>query len=291
MDADSLVRVVNKRCGYGLTLAGEAEHGETSGAVYVRWPGGREGVITRTNMPLHLMQQTAEVVESLRAKGLPVPRQQPVRLDDGYWTVLILQERLPGSPSKVANTAVIEAMLTMNEHFADALVDRPDVPVRQLWLQRSNPDYPRHELLAGYDRRTRRMLELIREVGRDGPDELTGDDLVHPDYTPPNVLFDKTGQISGIVDWNGGIARGDRQFALVGLRADLTLGGWMGANNPKVDQGAIDLLDDYLTRVLDPTLMRRYWAHCTLHRLHWTITFNDAEAIDMGLRLGNLYLR
>jgi hypothetical protein len=40
-----------------------------------------------------------------------------------------------------------------------------------------------------------------------------------------------------------------------------------------------------------PSSLLRYWAHCTLHRLHWTITFNDAEAIDMALRLGNLYLR
>ena len=133
-----------------------------------------------------------------------------VPLDDGYWRVLVLQERLPGSPPKVANAAVIEAMLAMSEHFTDALADRPDVPRRPLWLQRGSPDYPRHDLLAGYDARTRRML---------------------------------------------------------------------------------DRLDEYLTRVLDPTLMRRYWAHCTLHRLHWTLTFNDAEAIDMGLRLGNVYLR
>ena len=290
MDAGSLVEVVNERCGYGLTLVGEAEHGETSGAVYVRWPDGTEGVITRTNMPLERMQQTAEVVESLRRKGLPVPRQEPVPLDDEYWTVLVLQERVPGSPTKVANAAVIEAMLAMNEHFTDALVDRPDVPLRQLWLQRSNPDYPRHELLASYDSRTRRMLDMIRAAGCDGPDELAGDDLVHPDYTPPNVLFDKTGQISGVVDWNGGVARGDRCFALVGLRADLTLGAWMRANHPKVQQEAIDRLDDYLAGALDPSLMRRYWAHCTLHRLHWTITFNDAQAIDMGLRLGSLYL-
>nr|WP_238342433.1 phosphotransferase [Actinopolymorpha rutila] len=291
MDAEQLVGVANDQRGYGLTLVGEAEQGETSGAAYVRWPDGREGVITRTNAPLAQMQQTARVVESLRRRGLPVPRQEPIRLDDEFWTVLILQERLPGSPPKVANGPVIEAMLAMNEHFIGALADRPDVPLRQLWLQRSNPDYPRHDLLAGYDNRTRRMLDLIRDVGNDGPDELTGDDLVHPDYTPPNVLFDKTGQISGIVDWNGGVARGDRCFALVGLRADLTLGAWMQANHPQVHQEAIDRLDNYLTRVLDPTLMRRYWAHCTLHRLHWTITFNNTEAIDMALRLGNLYLR
>lgn len=194
MDPASLVEVVNSRCDYELTLVGEAEQGETSGAVYVRWPDGREGVITRTNKPLERMRQTADVVESLRRRGLPVPRQEPIPLDDVYWTVL-------------------------------------------------------------------------------------------------NVLFDNTGEISAIVDWNGGVARGDRCFALVGLRADLTLGAWMQANHPQVLQEAIDRLDDYLTSVLDPTLMRRYWAHCTVHRLHWTITFNDAEAIDMALRLGNLYLR
>lgn len=291
MDATTLVRVANERCGYGLSLVGEAERGETSGAVYVRWPGGREGVITRTDVPLERMRQTAEVVEWLRAKGVPAPRQEPVEFDDEFWKVLILQERLPGSPSDRADATLIEAMLAMNEHFAGALADRPDVPARQLWLQRSAPGYPRHEVLSGYDSRTRRMLDLIRDVGSEGPDELTGDDLVHPDYTPPNVLFDESGQISGIVDWNGGVSRGDRCFALVGLRADLTLGAWMRANHPRVHPEAIDRLDDYLTRELDPILMRRYWAYCTLNRLHWTITFNDAEGIDMGLRLGNLYLR
>lgn len=290
MDAETLVRVVNERFGYGLTLVGAAAHGETSGAVYVRWPGGREGVITRTDMPLERMQQTAQVMESLRRSGLPVPRQEPIQLDDGFWTFLVLQERLPGSPPEHVDAAVIEAMLAMHEHFADALADRPDVPLRPLWLRRSAPDYPRHETLAGYDARTRRMLDLIREIGRGQPHELTGNDLVHPDYTPPNVLFDKTGQISGIVDWNGGIARGDRCFALVGLRMDLTLGAWARANNPQVQQEAIDRLDEHLTTALDPTLMRRYWAQCTLNRLHWAITFNNAKAIDMGLRLGNLYL-
>jgi hypothetical protein len=32
---------------------------------------------------------------------------------------------------------------------------------------------------------------------------------MHPDYTLGNVLFSH-GEITGIVDWNGGIARGDR---------------------------------------------------------------------------------
>lgn len=291
MDASTLVGVVNERCGYGLTLVGKAQHGETSGAVYVRWPDGRNGVITKTDVPLARMQQTADVLESLRRRGLPVPRQEPIPLDEEFWKVLVLQERLPGSPPKRADATVIEAMVAMNEHFAHAVADRPDVPARQLWLQRGAPVYPRHETLAGYDSRTRRMLDLIREIGRDGPDELAGDDLVHPDYTPPNALFDQTRRISGIVDWNGGVARGDRRFALVGLRADLTLGAWLQANHPLVDQEAIDRLDEYLTSVLDPTLMQRYWAHFTLYRLHWTISFNDPKGVDMGLRLGSLFLR
>jgi aminoglycoside phosphotransferase (APT) family kinase protein len=181
-------------------------------------------------------------------------------------------------------------MLAMNERFEDALADRRDVPARRLWLRRGADDYPRHELLARHDARTKRMLELIRAAGRDGTDELTGDDLVHPDYTPPNVLFDK-GKISGVVDWNGGIARGDRHFALVGLRADLTLGRWMHAKHPRVHQNALDRLDEHLASALDPTQLRRYWAHCTLHRLHWMITLDDADGIDLALRLGEVYLR
>ena len=52
---------INERTASGLELAGLAEQtGGTSSAAYVRWPDGRNGVLTRTTTPLDRMRQTAE---------------------------------------------------------------------------------------------------------------------------------------------------------------------------------------------------------------------------------------
>ena len=281
--------MVNEQAGCDLTLIGQAEHGETMGAVYVRWPDGGEGVISTATVALQQMRQTADVLAAMRERGLPVPRHDlVVELADG--TVAAVQERLPGAPVRHTDATVIEAMLALNERFAGLLADRPDIPVRPLWLRESAPDYPRHKLLANHDARTRRMLALIREAGSGEPHEMTGYDVVHNDYTVPNVLFDEAGQISGIVDWNSGISRGDRRFAPVALRFDLTWAMWCGDERTNVQQEAIDRVDAYLAKALDPTLLRLYWAHCTLYKLHWAIMFNNPEVIDIHLRLGAIHL-
>jgi aminoglycoside phosphotransferase (APT) family kinase protein len=282
----ALVAEVNEREGLGLVHVGEAAHGESGGAVFVRWPDGREGVITRASASIEQLQSTADVLSTIRSGGLPVPRHDRlVQLAEG--DVAVLQERLPGAPPNRVTAAVIDSMVEMNNRFADLLKDRHDVAIPPLYLRRSGPVFPRHETLDGYSDRSRRMLRLIHEVGNVEPHEMIGDDLVHTDYTVPNVLFDETGQISGIVDWNLGVARGDRRFALVKLRFDLT---WdaMSADGGQqcVEQEAIDRVDDVLETTLEPDLLRKYWAHWTLVMLHWTIRSGNPEVIDLHLRLG-----
>jgi hypothetical protein len=53
------------------------------------------------------------------------------------------------------------------------------------------------------------------------------------------MLYDQSGRVTGIVDWNFGVARGDRHFALVKLRNDLD-------NRTNVVSEAVQLLDDFL---------------------------------------------
>lgn len=277
----AIVDAVNKHAGCGLVESGRARHGETSGAVFVRWPDGRDGVLTVATIPVDRMRQTAEVLATLRDRGLPVPIQQLIaELPDG--TVAVVQERLPGSPPSRTDVTVVDKMVELNECFAGLLANRPDIPMQPLTRAE-------HEkTLADFDDRSRRMLDRIRQAGTD---EMTGNDVVHPDFTVPNILFDRAGNITGLVDWNNGIARGDGGFALVSLRYDLLWDAW-SANGGQLDvqPGAIERLDEHIAARVDPQLMRRYWAHLTLHKLHYGIIFNSAESIEMQLRLGESVL-
>ncbi|MGW5361747.1 phosphotransferase [Actinopolymorpha pittospori] len=282
----NLVAAVNARTGSRLKLVGVAEHGETGGAAYVRWPDGRAGVVTHVfHRSIEQARHDAEVLALLRSRGLPVPRHD-LLVDLGGGTVAVVQERLPGSPAKRTDPAVIEAMVTMNERFAGLLADRPDVPIRPLHLRESGPVFPRHETLAEHSDRSRRMLRLIREIGSGEPHEMVGDDLVHVDFTVPNVLFDDAGQITGVVDWNLGLARGDRRFGLIKLYFDLTWALATEEGRRHVDPAALDRLNDVLEETLEPDVLRLYWAHWTLYQLHWAIRSGEAYVIDLHLDLG-----
>ena len=282
----ALVSEVNERASSDLQLVSTAEHGGSGGAAYVRWPDGREAVVTRSPASVEQMRQTADVLQSVRARGLPVPRHDlVVELGDG--SVALVQERLNGRPASRVDAEVIDSMVEMNERFDGLLADRPDVPTPPLYLRDSGPVYPRHEVLERHCDRSRRLLRRIREIGRGEPHEMTGDDLVHPDYTFGNVLYDEHGRVTGVVDWNWGVGRGDRRFALVRIYVDLYWsslaqdGGEYG-----VEQSAFSRMDEILETRLEPELLRLYWAHTTLNQLHWAILYHAPEVIDLFLRFG-----
>lgn len=281
-DPARLVAEVSHRADCDLSLVGVAEHGDSGGALYVRWPDGREGVLTRSPASLERMRQTAEVLAEARVAGLPVPRHDVVvQLDSGV--VAIVQERLPGTPAHRIDAAIIDAMVATNEQFAGLLAHRPDVPIPAMHLRHSEPDRAAHELLEQHSDRSRQLLDKIREIGQAEPHEMTGDDLVHPDYTFGNVLYDDRGQVSGLVDWNWGALRGDRHFALVRIYVDLF---WHTLTPGTSWKAALDRLDDVVRELIDPTLLRMYWAHITLNQLTYWISDNNADAIERFLRFG-----
>ena len=116
---------------------------------------------------------------------------------------------------------------------------------------------------------------------------MTGTDAVHTDYSLGNVLWDERGQISGIVDWNFGVARGDRRFALLGMRFHLATEG----HQYEGQHLAIDRLDGILATTMDPALLRIYWAHLMAHRVHWSIHNSfPTERIDHDLSLAESHL-
>jgi len=95
-EAGSFVRCLNGHSGSQFTFLGMAELGETNAAAYVQWPDGRHSVLTRTRYPIEHLTRIAEILELIRAAGIPAPRYELI-VQVHSWTVVI-QERLPGSP-------------------------------------------------------------------------------------------------------------------------------------------------------------------------------------------------
>ncbi len=279
-DDQAVIEAINTHTGAGLIRTGRAADGTLGGAIFVDLPDGLPGVVTRYLGSLAEARRTASVLDLARRRGLPVPQQQVIAAlgED----VFVVHERLPGSPPTKITTAVIDAMIEINDRFAHLLAEHPEVSTLPLCLRQSGDPYPRHEVLAGHSDRSRRILAAIRTVGRELPGEPTGDDLVHIDLTPPNLLFDEAGVITGVVDWNLGAYRGDRHLALVKSRFDLE---WaLQSEEPSPGSvAAAERLDQVLAERVEESDLRRYWAHRMLYQLHWALQFEPPEVVSWHL--------
>lgn len=66
LDPDHLVALVNEHTDADLTLLGPAPGGQV-GAAYVRWPDGRQGVLTwLPDAPLDAVRKTADILALAR---------------------------------------------------------------------------------------------------------------------------------------------------------------------------------------------------------------------------------
>lgn len=281
-DAGRLIELVNARTSAGMELLGLAEQGESGGAAYVCWPDGRPGVLTTAPGPSDELERTARVLELARSRGIPAPRYHLVTCVDG--ATVVVQERLSGTPPTHIDRSTIEAVAEMTERFAGVLADHSEVANPTLHLRTSGGELYQHNSLATYDQRTRRLLQRIHAIGAAGGEQMAGDDLVHLDFTPGNILFDDAGVITGVVDWHGvnGLARGDRRFGLVTLRFDLAWGAALDPGYPPVDEAATEYLDTLIDAIPAP-LLRRYWAHMSLRMVDWTIRHHRPADVDHQL--------
>ncbi|HEY6738668.1 MAG TPA: aminoglycoside phosphotransferase family protein [Actinopolymorphaceae bacterium] len=269
LDAGALIAQIAEHTGIRLELLGYAPGGEV-GAAYVRWSDGRDGVLTwqsdRSPEAGRRLRRTAEVLRFARSHGLATPTYDLVaELPDA---VAIVQERLPGASPTRIDRRLVDGMLAVNERCAGLLADRPDTPRPELYLDRSGPGFCLHESLEAYDRRTRRLLARVHQIGRDSPGPMRGDDLVHLDFHPGNVLVDPEGRLTGVIDWDA-LGRGDRRFDLVTLRFTIA---------------APD-------RDVDDDTLRLYWAHLSLRMVDWAIRHWSEAEITHWLEVSHLGLR
>ncbi|WP_127500932.1 phosphotransferase [Actinoplanes solisilvae] len=260
LDALPVIDRIAEITGVRLELEGPAPGGEV-GAAYVRWPDGRRSVLTEGR------SRSGRLVDRARQAGVPTARHELAAHVDG--ARVIVQQRLPGAPPETVDAHLVRQMLALNDRLAGLLADDPAPKPADLYLTSDGPGFCLHAPLAEYSPRSAALLERVHAVGASGS-AMIGDDLVHMDFHPGNVLVDG-GRVTGLIDWDGAI-RGDRYFDLVTLRFMLT----------GRDESLLAPIDRRLA-ALTPRSRDTYWAHMSLRLVDWSIRHHDATAVDHWL--------
>jgi hypothetical protein len=260
LDAPRVVDRIAGITGVRLVIEGPCPGGEV-GAAYVRWPDGRRSVLTEGRT------RTGPLVDRARAAGVPTARHELVAHVDGVR--VLVQERLPGRPPAAPTAGLVAQMIAVTDRLAGLLSGEPDPRPAPLYLLDDGPGFCLHETLAAYDERTRRLLDWIHSVGEQGS-AMIGDDLVHLDFQPGNVLVDGD-RLTGVVDWDGA-TRGDRHFDLTTLRFYLL------AQAPHLVRPVDERLAD-----ISAQRRRAYWAHMCLRQVDWSIRHHDAATVGRWL--------
>jgi hypothetical protein len=264
----AVLRALAEATGVDLADEGRCRGGEV-GASYVRWPDGHRSVLTCLEPDnLAWAQQGAELAGIARAAGVPAPRYELVAELPGV--IAVIQELLPGAPpGRAVSRVTVESMLAVNRRCRGLLAGRDDLPVPSLYLRGDGPGFCLHKPVASYDQRTAPLLAAIEEIGAAVPERLAGDDVMHFDFHPGNVLADPAGQVTGVVDWDGA-SRGSGVLDLWTLRFDLArrapeLGRWIGTLLPHQASEAVHAA---------------CWAHMSLRLVDWAIREHTAAEVD-----------
>lgn len=261
LDAPRVLDRIAEITGVRLELEGPCPGGEV-GAAYVRWPDGRQSVLTAERT------RSGVFTDLARDAGVPTAKQELTARVDGIRVTV--QQRLPGTPPSPVDARVVAQMLAVNDRLAGVLAAAPDPRPAPLYLTGDGPGFCLHGPLAEYSDRTRRLLDRIHEIGAAGT-QMIGDDLVHMDFHPGNVLVDDGGRLTGVVDWDGA-TRGDRHFDLV------TLQFMLGATAPEL----VGPIEERLAPLAERR-RRQYWAHHALRLVDWAIRHHDAAAVQRWL--------
>ena len=273
LEAARMVDALHAQAGVRLTLEGACPGGQV-GAAYVRWTDGHRSVLKwRPHSRAEEMRAgPLAVTEALRLAGCPAPATELVA-QVGH-AVVMVQELLPGRKIGRLDHRSLDQVLQLNELQAGRLCERPDIPAVDLHLHDDGAGYCLHGPLREHNRRSAALERWIAAVGAESLPRLAGDDAVHMDFHPGNMLA-SGGAITGIVDWDGA-ARGDRRFDLVTLR--------FGIHAQETDPGVARRLDAVLDS-LPEDILRPTWAHMSLRMVDWAIRHFTPSDVEHWLDL------
>ena len=186
----------------------------------------------------------------------------------------MVQELLPGTNIDHLDVHHFDRVIDVHRVQANALADLGDVPAYPLYLLGDGPGYCLHEPLRQFSRRTAALERQVSRCGAEHPGHLLGNDAVHGDFHPGNILA-AHGDITGVVDWDGA-GRGDHRFDLVVLR--------FGIHPDRADREVIERLDTLLD-ALPEAILRPAWAHMSLRMTDWAIRHFPPGEVDQWLDL------
>jgi aminoglycoside phosphotransferase (APT) family kinase protein len=268
-----MTHAIQQAAGVTLRIEGPCPGGQV-GAAYVTWPDAHRSVLTwRPGIRLaELRDGPLAVATALRQAGYPAPAAElAVQAGDA---VALVWELLPGTPPSHFTSALLDQALALNNLQAGQLADHDTIPPVRLYLTRDGPGYCLHQPLRQHSARTRALHRWITTIGASHPGHLSGDDAVHCDYHPGNILTSH-GQITGVIDWDGA-GRGDRRLDLVTLR--------FGMHAITADPGTTERLDQLLDD-LPPHVLAPMWAHMSLRMTDWAIRHFTPSDVDHWLHL------
>jgi Ser/Thr protein kinase RdoA (MazF antagonist) len=280
-----LRRILREQAGLDLVTVIPVGGGESRNAFWVTDRAGAVSVlkIMPDAPPAAASQVRAldAVLARLRDRGYPAPRLDAVGHVSGlvYW----VQQRLPGSPLgrgpagpyRAALARPLPELLALND--AQAGLGTGPRRWRSLLTQTltsGGDGYCLHSTLQASPS-ARDLLPVLRRIGdRCGPAIPDGQDFVHYDFTPANLLSDGAA-ITGVIDINPPVLAGDRAFDLATLLFY------------HYDHDDIrDVLRARLLNMAAPETACAYLAHMVLRQVDWSLRHHPrAAATRRHLRL------
>ncbi len=222
-----LRRLLQEQAGLDVVAVKAVGAGESRSAFWVTDRAGTVSVLKiMPDAPPeavgHLRELDA-VIARLRDRGYPAPRFGVIGQVPGL--VFWIQPRLPGAvldrglpgPDCAALGQLLPGLLWLND--AQAGLGTGPRQWRNLITQTlvsGGDGYCLHSTLQASSE-ARDLLPVLRRIGeRCGPAIPDGQDFVHYDFTPANLLWDGT-TITGVIDIQPPVLAGDRAFDLATL--------------------------------------------------------------------------
>jgi Ser/Thr protein kinase RdoA (MazF antagonist) len=283
-----LRRVLRDQAGLDLVTLRAASGGESRTAF---WATDRAGTVSVLKiMPdappgaAGRLRALDAVLARLRDRGYPAP--QIGTIGQLPRLVFWIQQRLPGAaldrgqpePDHQQMARLLPGLLRLNDAQAGlgtgprrwrALITRT--------LTTGGDGYCLHATLRASPQ-ARDLLPVLRRIGkRCGPAIPDGQDFVHYDFTPANLLCDGTA-ITGVIDINPPVLAGDRAFDLATLL-------YCHYDHDQIR----DLLRARLLDLAGPRAAAAYLAHMVLRQVDWSLRHHPAAPTTRRhLRLARL---